>query len=145
MAGKLQQFVKKTKDKKAEEAKRLEELRAKVLSLVPRCELNDELPEDAAPEALWKAVCDNFCWSFGPAKGKSIQDTRTQFIRWAMRKLKDPVKTICHIEYMLRKNEWVDLDALDPPQGSNDDPAESSEPAESSAEAAPENEGTTEA
>ena len=109
MAGRLQQFVRKTKDKKDEEVKLQKEAIDKALSMVPRCELNDSLPEDARPEDLWKAIHANFEWSFGPSKGKSLKDTKSQFIKWAMRKLKDPVRTICHIEMMMREKKIIEL------------------------------------
>ena len=105
MAGRLQQFVKKSKSKKEEEAKRQKEVHEKALAMVPRCELNADLPEDASPANCWKAIQKNFEWSFGPSKGKSLRDTKSQFLKWAMRKLKDPVRTICHIELLVNGAE----------------------------------------
>ena len=105
MAGRLKQFVKKTKDKKDEEAKRQKEIVDQALAMVPRCELNDDLPEDASNRELWNAIQKKFEWNFGPSKGKSLKDTKTQFLKWAVRKLKDPVRTMCQIELMIRKRK----------------------------------------
>ena len=109
MAGHLQQFVQKTKNKKEEEAQRQKEIRDKALSMVPKCELNADLPEGADNADLWKAIHANFEWSFGPSKGKSLRDTKTQFLKWAVRKLKEPVRTICHIELMMREKEFIEI------------------------------------
>ena len=109
MAGRLKQFVKKTKDKKDEENKRQQEVIDQALAMVPRCELNADLPEDASGKELWKAVHKNFQWNFGPSKGKSLKDTKTQFLKWAVRKLKDPVRTICHVELMMREKKIITI------------------------------------
>lgn len=109
MAGRLQQFVQKTKNKKEEEAQRQKEVLEHALSMVPRCELNEDLPDDAAPKQLWKAIQAKFQWNFGPSKGKSLKDTKSQFLKWAMRKLKEPVRSICHIELMMREKQMISL------------------------------------
>ena len=108
MAARLQQFVQDTKNKKDEEAQRLKEVRQRALTMVPRCQLNEDLSAEASPEDLWEAIHANFEWSFGPAKGKSLKDTKTQFIKWAMRKLKEPVRTICQIELIIRGKQFID-------------------------------------
>jgi hypothetical protein len=105
MTARLQKFVQETKNKKEEEAQRLKEVREQALSQVPRCALNKELNEEASSEELWQAVQEKFEWNFGPAKGKSLKNTKTAFLKWAMRKLKDPVRTICQIEIMLREKK----------------------------------------
>ena len=137
MAGRLQQFVKKSKSKKEEEAKRQKEVHEKALAMVPRCELNADLPEDASPADCWKAIQKNFEWSFGPSKGKSLRDTKNQFLKWAMRKLKDPVRTICHIELMMREKQFIEIPVQTAPsESAPSEPAPSesdpSEPAENS-------------
>lgn len=113
MAGRLRQFVQKTKDKKDEESKRQKEVVDQALAMVPRCELNADLPDDASGRDLWSAIQKNFQWNFGPSKGKSLKDTKTQFLKWAVRKLKDPVRTICHVELMIREKKPITVDVQD--------------------------------
>ncbi|MDG2470834.1 MAG: hypothetical protein P8M80_16255 [Pirellulaceae bacterium] len=120
MTGRLQKFVQKTKSIKEEAAALEKEIRQKALQLVPRCELNANLPDDATGEQLWKGIHSNFEWSFGPAKGKTLRKTKTPFLKWAFRKLKDPVRTICHIELMLREKKIIDPHPADDQEGSDE-------------------------
>lgn len=112
MPGKLQQFIQKTKSKKQEALALEQAVHEKAMSLVPRCELNNDLPESASSEELWKGIHANFAWSFGPSAGKSLKDTKVQFLKWAIRKLKDPVMTICLIELMLREKQIIDVEQM---------------------------------
>ena len=112
MPGKLQQFIQKTKTKKQEALALEQAVHEKAMSLVPRCELNNDLPESASSEELWKGIHANFAWSFGPSAGKSLKDTKNQFLKWAIRKLKDPVMTICLIELMLREKQIIDVEQM---------------------------------
>ena len=126
MAGRLRQFVQKTKDKKDEESKRQKEIVDQALSMVPRCELNEDLPEDASNRDLWNAIQKNFEWKFGPSKGKSLKETKTQFLKWAVRKLKDPVRTMCQIELMIREKKLVPVETPSADQDENSEPAPAS-------------------
>lgn len=112
MPGKLQQFIQKTKSKKQEALALEQAVHEKAMSLVPRCELNNDLPESASSEELWKGIHANFAWSFGPSAGKTLKDTKVQFLKWAIRKLKDPVMTICLIELMLREKQIIDVEQM---------------------------------
>jgi len=112
MPGKLQQFIQKTKTKKQEALAQEQAVHEKAMSLVPRCDLNNDLPESATGEELWRGIHANFAWSFGPSEGKSLKETKNQFLKWAIRKLKDPVMTICLIELMLREKQIINVEEM---------------------------------
>jgi hypothetical protein len=112
MPGKLQQFIQKTKTKKQEALAQEQAVHEKAMSLVPRCDLNNDLPESASSEELWKGIHANFVWSFGPSEGKSLKETKNQFLKWAIRKLKDPVMTICLIELMVREKQIINIEEM---------------------------------